>query len=162
MGDPSLSDRLAKLPGLDHVTPALRRHWEKMAGPRPSALERELQSGFGALALAADQAEVPLLAGTDLGDPYVVPGFALHDELQLLVDAGVSTLHALRSATLEPARALGLADEVGSIQPGKVADLVILDADPLTDIRNTRRIRAVVFDGRWLDAQALTRLNEPK
>jgi imidazolonepropionase-like amidohydrolase len=162
IGDPALSDWLATLPGIDHVTPALRRHWAQMAGASPSALERELQSGFGALALAADQASVPVLAGTDLGDPYVVPGFALHDELQLLVEAGLSPLHALRSATLEPARALGFSDEVGAIQPGKVADLVVLDADPLVDIRNTRRIRAVVLDGRWFDARALEHLSAPE
>jgi imidazolonepropionase-like amidohydrolase len=162
VGDPTLSNWLAKLPGIDYVTPALRRHWERMAGPTPTALERELESGFGALALAADQTGVPLLAGTDLGDPYVVPGFAFHDELQLLVAAGVSPLHALRSATIEPARALGLADELGSIQSGKMADLVILDANPLSDIRNTRRIRAVVLNGRWLDADKLARLKAPE
>ncbi len=133
-----------------------------MAGPHPDALERELQSGFGELALAADRAGVPLLAGTDTGDPYVIPGFALQDELQLLVEAGVSPLHALRSATIEPARAMGLAGQSGSIEAGTMADLVILDADPLTDIRNTRRIRAVVLDGRWLDAQQLAHLKEPE
>jgi imidazolonepropionase-like amidohydrolase len=153
VGDPSLSAWLATLPGIERATPALRRHWEKMAGPHPAALERELASGFGALALAADRAGVPLLAGTDTGDPYVIPGFALHDELQLLVEAGVSPLHALRSATIEPARAMGLAGQSGSIEAGRMADLVILDADPLIDIRNTRRIHAVVLDGRWLDAQ---------
>ena len=162
VGDPALSRWLATLPGIEHVTPALKLHWEKMAGSPPSALERELESRFGALALAADQAGVPLLAGTDLGDPYVVPGFALHDELQLMVAAGVSPLHALRSATIEPARELGLAGELGSIGPGKAADLVILDANPLSDIRNTRRIRAVVLNGRWFDANGLAHLSAPQ
>jgi imidazolonepropionase-like amidohydrolase len=162
VGDPSLAGWLAQLAGIEHVTRDLRRHWEKMAGPTPSALERELQARFGALAKAADDAGVPLLAGTDLGDPYVIPGFALHDELQLLVESGVTPLHALRSATLEPARALGLAGELGSIAPGKAADLVLLDADPLADIRNTRRIRAVVLDGRWLDASELARPQQPR
>jgi imidazolonepropionase-like amidohydrolase len=62
-------------------------------------------------------------------------------------------LQAIRSATLEPARALGVADAMGSIAPGKAADLVLLAADPLADIRNTRRITAVVLDGLWLPAE---------
>jgi predicted amidohydrolase YtcJ len=157
VGAPGLAAWLAGLPGIEQVTPALKRHWQDMAGPIPDALERELLLGFGPLAAAADRAGVALLAGTDLGDPYVVPGFALHDELELLVEAGVRPLDALRSATLEPARAVGLEGELGSIQPGKLADLVVLDGDPLTDIRNTRRIRAVVVGGRWLDAKEPTR-----
>ena len=92
---------------------------------------------------------------------YVVPGFALHDELQLLVAAGASPLHALRGATIEPARALGLADELGSIHSGKMADLVILDANPLSDIRNTRRIRAVVLNGRWLERASIAIIGRP-
>jgi imidazolonepropionase-like amidohydrolase len=93
---------------------------------------------------------VPLLAGTDLGDPYVIPGFALHDELALMVAAGVTTLAALQSATSEPARAFGLSDTLGAIAAGQAADLLVLDADPLADIDNTRRIYAVVLNGRWL------------
>jgi len=153
VGDPALASWLERLPGIEVATPALRRHWQAMAGPTPGALERELVRGFGPLALAAHRAGVPLLAGTDLGDPYVIPGHALHDELQLLVEAGLSPLDALRSATLEPARAVGLAADLGSIRAGAIADLVVLDADPLSDIRNTRRIRAVVAGGRWLDAR---------
>jgi imidazolonepropionase-like amidohydrolase len=161
VGAPSLADWLAKLHGIEQATPSLKRHWEKMAGPAPDALERELISGFGPLALAANRAGVPLLAGSDLGDPYVVPGFGLQDELQLLVEAGVSTRDALRSATVEPARAFGLSADLGSVQPGKIADLVVLDADPLSDIRNTRHIQAVIIGGRWLDAGGLARLSAP-
>jgi len=98
----------------------------------------------------ASRAGVPLLAGTDLGDPYVIPGFALHDELALMVAAGVTPLVALQSATSEPARAFGLADTVGAVATGQVADLLVLDGDPLTDIHNTRRIYAVMLNGRWL------------
>jgi hypothetical protein len=162
VGAPSLANWLAKLNGIEHVTPDLKRHWEKMAGPAPDALERELIAGFGALALAVNRAGVPLLAGSDLGDAYVVPGFGLHDELQLLVEAGLSTRDALRSATIEPARALGLSGDLGFVQPGKIADLVVLDADPLSDIRNTRQIRAVIIGGRWLDAGDLARLTAPR
>jgi len=96
------------------------------------------------------QAGVPIMAGTDTPMPGVYPGFSLLEELQLLVDAGFTPLQALRSATLEPARFLGIADTAGSVAVGKRADLVLLDADPSRDIANTRRIRAVVLDGRLL------------
>ena len=78
------------------------------------------------------------------------PGFGLHQELELLVRGGLSPFLALRDATLEPVRYLGMLDSAGTIAPGKLADLVLLDANPLADIRNTRRIRAVVANGRWV------------
>ena len=94
------------------------------------------------------RADVPILAGTDTGTPYSVPGFALHDELELLVKAGGTPLQVLRAATLEPAKFLGLASELGTIAPAKLADLVVLEGDPLTDIRNSRRIHSVITRGR--------------
>jgi imidazolonepropionase-like amidohydrolase len=97
------------------------------------------------------EAGVRLAAGTDTGTGYLVPGFSLHDELALLVAAGLTPLQALRSATQDAARMLGL-DAVGTVGKGKTADLLVLDADPLRDIRNTRRIHGVMVDGRWIDA----------
>jgi imidazolonepropionase-like amidohydrolase len=95
------------------------------------------------------RAGVPVVAGTDGGDvPFVIPGFGLHDELATLVRAGLAPLDALRAATIEPARMLGLDDALGTVTPGKLADLVVLDADPLTDIRNTTRIHTVLTRGR--------------
>jgi imidazolonepropionase-like amidohydrolase len=85
----------------------------------------------------------------------VIPGYSLHQELELLVGAGLSPLAALQAATLNPARFLDAADSLGAVEPGKVADLVLLDADPLTDIRNTARIRAVIAGGRYLDRPSL-------
>ena len=98
---------------------------------------------------------VPVLAGTDFGNPWITPGFSLHDELALFVRDGMSPLDALRSATLSPAQFLGATDSLGTVAPGKLADLVLLDADPLLDIDNTRRIRAVVTNGRLFDRAAL-------
>jgi hypothetical protein len=104
-------------------------------------------------------AGVRILAGSDFGAPLVVPGFDLHAELARLVDdIGMTPGEALRAATLDPARFLGMADSLGTVQPGRLADLVLLDADPLADIRNTRRIRAVIANGRLLDRRALDRL----
>jgi imidazolonepropionase-like amidohydrolase len=89
-----------------------------------------------------------LLAATDVGIPTLVPGISLHEELVLLVAAGLTPLEALRAATINPARVLGLAGSLGTIEVGKLADLVLLEANPLNHISNTQRIRAVVSDGR--------------
>jgi imidazolonepropionase-like amidohydrolase len=96
------------------------------------------------------RAGVHLMAGTDAPMPLVYPGFALHDELALLVAAGLTPREALRAATLEPAEFLHIDATAGSVEAGKRADLLLLDADPLRDIRNTRRIHAAVLDGRLL------------
>lgn len=101
------------------------------------------------------KAGVPILAGTDVLNPYCLPGFSLHDELVYLVHAGVSPLDTLRMATLNPAGFLGATDSLGIIAPKKIADLVLLDADPLVDIKNTTRINAVIANGRLYDWKAL-------
>ena len=97
-------------------------------------------------------AGVKLLAGTDMPQAFVYPGFSLHEELKLLVRSGLTPLEALRAATYNPADFLGALDSLGTIAKGKLADLVLLDADPLTDIRNTRRISVVIANGRVFDA----------
>jgi imidazolonepropionase-like amidohydrolase len=104
------------------------------------------------------QAGVGILAGTDVGNPLIVPGFSLHDELALLVQAGLSPLQALQTATLNPASYLEATDSVGTVEVGKLADLILLQANPLQDISNTRRIAAVVLRGRYLDRRDLDAL----
>jgi imidazolonepropionase-like amidohydrolase len=84
----------------------------------------------------------------------VYPGFSVHDELALLVRAGLSPMQAIEAATREPAAYLDALDSLGTIAPHRLADLVLLDADPVADIRNTRTIRAVIADGRLIDAAA--------
>ena len=96
-------------------------------------------------------AGIPILAGTDTGVPFSFPGWSLHDELALLVEAGLPAPAALLAATRDPARALDLEEEIGTIRPGLVADLLLLRADPLADIENTRQIEAVVVGGRLLE-----------
>ncbi|HEX2207675.1 MAG TPA: amidohydrolase family protein [Longimicrobium sp.] len=120
---------------------------------------REVYRGEVRNAAEMHRAGVPLIAGTDVGAPLLVPGFSLHDELALLVrDAGMSPLQALQAATVTPARVMGLQGETGTVEAGMRADLVLLDADPLADIRNTRRIHAVVANGLLLDRAALNAL----
>jgi imidazolonepropionase-like amidohydrolase len=104
------------------------------------------------------RAGVPLLAGSDALATGVFPGFGLHEELESLVRAGLTPAEALRAATLEPARYMEATDTLGSVEPGKVADLVLLDGNPLEDIANTQRIAAVVANGRLFDRAALDRL----
>jgi imidazolonepropionase-like amidohydrolase len=104
-------------------------------------------------------AGVRIMAGSDVAVLNIFPGLSLHDELQLFVDSlGMSPMEALASATREPAEWLGLADSVGTIEPGKIADLVLLDGNPVQDIRATRRIAAVLLRGRLFQRQALDSL----
>jgi len=99
---------------------------------------------------AARSAGVQFLAGTDVTNPYCFPGFSLHDELELLVRAGLTPLEALQTATLNPAKYLGLLNTLGTVEKGKIADLVLLDKNPLTDIANTKRINAVMMAGKLI------------
>lgn len=101
------------------------------------------------------RAGVGILAGADTPG-----GFALHQELEIFVESGLAPLDALRTATINPARYLGREDDFGSIENGKIADLVLLGANPLEDIRNTRSIEAVVFQGHLLERSKLDRMLE--
>jgi len=103
--------------------------------------------------------KIPFLAGTDAPAGYdLVPGASLHRELQLFVRAGLTPLQALQTATLNPATYFGRTSDWGTIAPGKTADLVVLRANPLVDIANTRAVAAVVADGRYYSPRELDRL----
>lgn len=104
---------------------------------------------------AMQRAGVQILAGTDTLNPYCFPGFSLHDELGLLVKAGLSPMEALQAATLNPARFMGKEKDFGAVETGKIADLVLLDANPLNDIANTKRIDAVVLGGKFFPRASL-------
>jgi hypothetical protein len=106
----------------------------------------------------AHAAGVRILAGTDAGDSYVFPGFGIHDELAEFVRAGLTPAQALRSATLDAAVFAGIDADFGSIEQGKTADLLLLDANPLDDVRHTRRIAGLFLSGKYLDRAALDEL----
>jgi imidazolonepropionase-like amidohydrolase len=117
-------------------------------------VEKELE-----VVKAMHKAGIPFLAGTDTPPGvYVFPGFSLHEELQRFVAAGFTALEALQTATLNPAKFLGMEDRLGSIEKGKLADLVLLDANPLEDIRNTQKIAGVVVNGRYLSRADLDKM----
>ncbi|MFC1651496.1 amidohydrolase family protein [Candidatus Latescibacterota bacterium] len=101
---------------------------------------------------------VQILAGTDVGNPYIYAGFSLHDELELYIQAGFTPFEALETATINPAKYLGMEKSLGTIEEGKIADLVLLDADPLANISNTRKIHAVILNGRLLDRTTLNKM----
>jgi imidazolonepropionase-like amidohydrolase len=100
---------------------------------------------------AMHKAGVKVLAGSDFSDWALVPGVDLHNELTLLAETGFSPMEALQAATTLPAQFLGKSADFGSVEVGKIADLVLLDADPLEDISHTRKIHAVILGGKYLD-----------
>ncbi len=108
---------------------------------------------------AMHRAGVPFLAGTDSAPGvYIMPGFSLHDELANFVEAGFTPMESLQTATSNPAKFLGMQASLGSVEAGKTADLLLLTSNPLEDIRNTRKISAVLARGRLFDRAALDRI----
>ena len=103
-------------------------------------------------------AGIRIMAGTDTPNAYVIAGFSLHDELALLVKAGLTAMQAMLTATRNPAEYLGELEQQGTVEHGKLANLVLLDANPLVDISNTTRINAVIQNGKYLSRQELDKI----
>jgi imidazolonepropionase-like amidohydrolase len=139
------------------LTPTLTL-WQRMA--KDDAEAREALPRVNALVKLAAELNAPLLAGTDTGDPGTEPGWTLHDELALLVEAGLTPVEALRTATIEPARTLGWDESLGRIAKGMTADIVLLSANPLADIHNTRKVVGVVARGLYVDP--IARIARPR
>lgn len=136
--------------------------WLRTAGhpvPLSQAAPPGATADSGGLLRIAQRAGLPVMAGTDVSGPSnsgtFLPGFSLQTELAVYVSEGLTPLEALQTATLNPANFLHGTDSLGTVAPGKLADLVLLDADPLVDITNTTAIRAVVANGRYYDRPAL-------
>ena len=139
-------------PDLKLVPARMRRYWESYrAGsnlPAATLDARQREVGkYQELTGILHRAGVPLLAGTDAPEPFVTPGFSLHQELEMLVESGLSAAAALQAATVNNARLLHQEESLGRLEAGFQADLILLDADPLLDIRNTRRIEYVIRGG---------------
>jgi imidazolonepropionase-like amidohydrolase len=148
-------------PRTKYVPRVVLERWKKTAAttkPRDFAVRAGLLKNSEHVVDEMQNAGVKLLAGTDAPAPFVYPGFSLHEELALLVGAGLTPIQALQAATIRAAEFMGKSAPQGTIEKGKVADLVLLDADPLTDIHNTSRISAVIARGKLLDRPALDAL----
>jgi len=105
-----------------------------------------------------NRAGVPLMVGTDLSTPGIIPGFSVHEEMAIWQEAGIPTADVLRGATLIPAQFMGLGDRLGSVDEGKTASMVLVRANPLEDIHNAQQIEAVFLKGQYFDRQAIDRL----
>lgn len=158
----SPAETYANDPRLKYIPPDLRQFWADAVRvyapvtPEEIARQREFLARRLASVRAMYEAGVGLLAGTDVGNPYCFPGFGIHDELELLVEAGLTPMQALCTATRDAGRFMEM--NVGTVTAGKAADLVVLDADPLADIRNTRRVDSVITRGRLITREHRLRL----
>jgi imidazolonepropionase-like amidohydrolase len=156
--DPAFADD----PRLKYMPRQVRAIWDPAhlygETPQEFALARkEFQRDLEVVGLM-QRSGVGILAGTDTLNPFCFPGFSLHDELGLMVKAGLSPMEALQAATLNPARFLDRERELGTVESGKIADLVLLDANPLDDIANTKKIEAVIYRGQYLPRASLDQM----
>jgi hypothetical protein len=152
-------------PRLRYVPASVREQWNpaklrKNTSPEELADRKTEAARAVELVRAMDGAGVKFMAGTDGPDPYVFPGFSLHDELEWLVKSGFTPLQALQAATINPALFLAKLDKYGVAETGHTADLVLLDANPLQDIRNTRKIFGVVVGGRYYSREDVNKMLE--
>ena len=154
--------RQAEDPRRKYIPPAMLESWRpennflfKYRTPEFIEIRKRLYEKEVELVRAMHRAGVSFMAGSDIPAPYMYPGFSLHDELGLLVEAGLTPFEALLAATRKPAEFMNLSRDLGTVQTGKLADLILLDANPLEKISNTKQIRAVIFDGRYLSKEML-------
>jgi len=156
----TLSEEKGSHPQMAYVPAHMTQLWGQLANP---GMAEEMEAGFPfAIKLVGDmhRAGVTIMAGTDLANPYVYPGYSLHEEMSLLVEAGLTPWEAIKAATITPAAFCGVDDEIGTVSAGKVANLVLVRENPLELIDNTREIEAVVHRGKLLDRAALDAMLE--
>ncbi|WP_010232602.1 amidohydrolase family protein [Gillisia marina] len=157
-------DSVRNLPSFKYVHPLMQSKWivsnqyNKGTSPKRVAYFDSLVDFHISLVKEFKKAGVPMVAGTDSGTSGIVWGFALHDELKLLVDAGLTNSEALISATRLPAKWLEIDDKIGTVEIGKFADLVLLDKNPLKNINNTRKIAGVFLNGKWIEKEKINQM----
>jgi imidazolonepropionase-like amidohydrolase len=147
-------------PRAKYVAASLKKYWYQTFTGKPTATRKLLLTRYFVLVRFMKDKHVGLLAGTDLGLRDIYPGFSLHDELELLVKAGLTPFEAIRTATTNPALFFGGGTRFGSIRKNYRADLVLLSADPTKDIRNIRKIEGVVLQGNYFAKDELEKMLE--
>ena len=154
-----------------------RQSWQESITYMPDAIEEQWQKGAAALketpvtpfrveysewslnmVKKIHESKIDIMAGTDCPIALLTPGESLHEELAVLVQAGLTPLEAIKTATINPSKYFNLQDELGLVQEGMWADLVLLDANPIENIANTKSIRAVVKNGKYLDKNELQKI----
>ena len=165
IAEPRTPDHYLALPEMRYVPENARKAWAGQiaqvaaapATPEQRARYTELRR---AMTRALVEAGALIMAGSDSPQFFMAPGFSLHNEIEALQRAGLTPFQALEAATSNPARYIGDSAEFGRVAEGMEADLLLLDADPLADVANTRRIHGVVLDGRWLSEEDLVALKD--
>jgi Amidohydrolase family len=142
----SSAEMMKQTQGLNYLSEDFLEYWEHQEPIFPP----ELLKSFGAAAKFLMDKDVLILAGTDVNNPFCVPGFGLQQELMNLHEAGLNNLQVIQTATINPAKFLYMENELGSVSEGKIADLLILDGNPLVDISNTQKINAVIVNGKYI------------
>jgi imidazolonepropionase-like amidohydrolase len=152
-------DAAWKRPNMQYAISMLREWWNADTGytAEDFAAKQRGDVARNQIVKALHDAGARLLVGTDTPHPFVMPGFSVHEELANFVAAGLSPYEALKAATADAAEFMGVPGEFGTIEPGARADLVLLAANPLDDINNSKRILGVMLRGRWLPRDELQR-----
>ncbi|WP_207511137.1 amidohydrolase family protein [Longitalea luteola] len=154
-------------PRIQFLPKGVSNYWDPAKDPRSKTRTRESAPVYERefvmnlqIVKSIFDAGIPILAGTDFPNPYCFPGFGLHDELKWLVKAGLTPAQALQTATINPARYLDLQNQYGTVSAGKIADLILLDENPLSDISNTQKIQSVFVHGKILNRSVLNNMLE--
>jgi imidazolonepropionase-like amidohydrolase len=158
------SQRLADRPEMKYMPPGTLENWKLAKAQTMDDPQYNAQTVARAIELrrkliiALHRTGAGLLLGSDAPQVFNVPGFSVHRELAMMVDAGLSPFEALQTGTVYPASFLNIEDRIGTVQTGLDADLLLLDGNPLEDIANSRRVHGVMLRGRWLSRRELDRM----
>jgi imidazolonepropionase-like amidohydrolase len=146
-------------PLMEYASPTVRGIWKAVWGPQPeNPIISSLLSPMKEVTREIQASEIPMMVGTDLLSPGVTAGFSVHEEMVLWQEAGIAPAAVLRSATIVPARFLGVADRLGTVAEGKTASLVLVRGNPLADVHNAAQIEGVVFRGSYFSRADLNEL----
>ena len=144
-------------PRSEYISPEVLGIWKSLWSPQ-GELPDFIWQGWAHMVSDLNKAGVPLMVGTDLLTPGILPGYAVHEEMAIWQEAGIPPADVLRSATIVPAQFMGLGDRLGSVSEGKTASMVLVRANPLEDVRNAQQIEGVFLRGQYFSREDLDRL----